>query len=193
MKWWLPITILVTVGVVTGVIVYVAQNRPSSLSPPVNQPTTITQNPMVKVTANVSLQPESTSVRMGTETNYLFNVEAPDSQIVGIEAHLQFNPSVISVVSIEPTDLLNRPQEIAKTIDNQTGKILYAIGTLTPTVGKGTVFKIKVNILGQNPPASITFDRRTTKVALFSGDGKTRYTEANTTLNFVENPLSILP
>ncbi len=197
MKLWIPLTFILVAAILVGGTYY-ALNK--SVSPPPNivkktLPVPQTKDSVPLVRAKLMLEPEITSIRPGEEVNYVVRIDAGNAFIVGAETYFNYDPNLISVESLEPGPVFTKPEILAQSIDPNSGKITYAVGTFTPSSGKGIVFKIKVKGVTASPSIQslLSFDRDKTKIALVSEDGSKRYSETETNLEFAENQLLVQP
>ncbi len=69
-------------------------------------------------------------------------ISTGDNQIVGTDLSLSFNSLVLEATTITPGGFLDNPQELKKTIDNQTGKIIYSLASFNSKKGTGTLASI---------------------------------------------------
>jgi hypothetical protein len=68
-----------------------------------------------------------------------------ENQVYGADLYLSFNPQVIEVLSISPGTFLTNAQELGETIiDNETGRVIYSLASLT--YGQGTGILATLNL-----------------------------------------------
>ena len=192
MKPWLPITLLIIAVIVTVGVAFVVKNSYlpvtslSSKSPSSGEPTDTAQ-------LKLSLQPEITAVTVGGETAYDIVVDPGNFRVIGIQGYFDYNPQKLSVISVEPGTLLSQPDTLLNSVDPVAGKIAFALGSRTSSIGGGTIMKIRIRANRPDPenPYPLTFDQHKTHIAVEAPDRSMRYSEDNTFIVFEEKPLSI--
>ena len=186
MKLWLPVSLLImTIVVATGVALWVKK--------PVKD-TSFPKARLETVQVKLSLQPEMTPAYAGEEASYVVAVKTDNLNVIGVQAYLQYDPQIISVLSVDPATLLPNPDLLLDNIDASTGTIAYALGTKQPSSGNGIAFKIrvKINSVPDKTQTPISFDKQKTKVAVETSDHSKRFSQEETAFVFNEEPLTIL-
>ncbi len=115
----------------------------------------------------VYISPANQTKDVGNTFTFSVNMDTASNQVTGVDIRLKYNPSLIEVTSIQKgqgVTVLNT--EINNSIDNNAGKISYAIFTVTKAnaiSGSGVeVLKVDGKIKnGASGTAAITFDSGT--------------------------------
>lgn len=115
----------------------------------------------------VYISPANQSKDVGDTFNVSVNMDTGSNQVTGVDIRLKYNPSLIEVTSIQKglgITVLDTP--INNLIDNNTGKISYAIFTVNKAnaiTGSGVeILKVSGKIkAGASGTASIAFDAGT--------------------------------
>jgi len=84
----------------------------------------------VKAQADLVINPDQITVASGDTFEIAVQVKVEGTDVVAAEVHLDFDPSIVKVVALTPTDLLSLAV-IAPIFDNTQGTIDYAAGTPT--------------------------------------------------------------
>lgn len=192
MKKYLPLGILfliVLVGI--GVFFFLGAKSKPFYETQMPQASPVAQS----VTAQLLLEPTETSgtIKVGDETSYSVSIAGENAQVVGVESYITFDPSSITIISVEPANLLTDPKTLTSSIDTTNGLISYAIGSFTPSTAQGTLFTIRVRATAAAPTVPFSFDRTKTKVALVDMTGEKKYSQNETQIQFMEKTLSVLP
>jgi hypothetical protein len=87
--------------------------------------------PADEATTTLTLQPPSRMIAVGETVTTEVRVEDVDS-LYTFEFRLSFNPTVIEGVQVEPGGFLSPDWQLEKTIDNDEGRICYALSQLNP-------------------------------------------------------------
>lgn len=186
------IFIIAVIGIIAAGIASVARNYSNPGSG--NNPLLATSPPETVVEALLTLEPEISSVKSGADIVLDIKVDTQANNTYGVEGHFTFDPDFISVSTLEPGPFFAQPKELLKTIDPVGGKISYALGSLVPTAGTGTVFKIHAKT--KQPTQSLknifSFDQNRTKISLEAERGKL-YSREETNIIFREQTITILP
>lgn len=71
-----------------------------------------------------------------------------EEEMLAVDLFISYDPQVLELEGIKPGSFYSSPMEFSKDIDETQGKVFYAIGSLSPTSGKGIlvslIFKGKV-------------------------------------------------
>jgi hypothetical protein len=87
---------------------------------------------------SLNLDPEEKAVYQGEALTVNIIIQS-EKELVGIDLYLAYDPQVLEIIKIAPGDFLTNPQELSQEINAAEGKIFYALTTLTPKVGQGTL------------------------------------------------------
>ena len=176
---------------------YISQHQKLQQAPSTNMPASpqSSVNPAA-ISASLILKPQKTPVKKGEETVY--NAEATITQglIAAVDVNLTFDPHFIEIKDITPGPLFQNPTVFSKTIDNQAGKIHYALGSLTPveTTKQNLVFTISVKTLTQTNTreAGIIIVKNMSKIGAMTKDLHV-ISDSDKNVMFSETPITILP
>lgn len=111
-------------------------NIPSSqtVAPPLQLQPPSSQGP----SATLSLITESLIVRSGQQFTVPVRLNTT-SEIYVVDLRMQYDTDAFSFITIQPGDYFSNPQEFKKTIQQDTGSILYSIGALSSATGNKTL------------------------------------------------------
>ena len=142
--------------------------------------------------AALALDTDSTTVTANTSVTYSVRLTAGNFRTSGVEMYLDYDPQAVRVEAITPGPLFTEPKIITEEIDNDQGRIAYALGSFTPAPASGVVITIQATLLQEATDLSSVFtfdrtktdasDKEQTKVALRSADGTQVFGENQTML-----------
>ncbi len=190
MKLWLPISLLIIAAILAvGVTNFGKSNLP--VTPPVATDLSV---PEIGAQANLLLQPEVSAVPVGSEASFSVTVDTGSFRTFGVEGYFDYDPAVLTILSIEPGNLFDRPEVLLTSIDPTIGRISYAVGSRTSAQGKGIAFTIrsKIKSLPQNGELVLSFNQQKSHVSLEASDQSKRFSQEETLVVFEEKPITIL-
>lgn len=137
--------ILLIVTLVGGTFLFVRNlQKPTSVTvdtppahtsvPLADNNTSLTQTPQ----ASLSLNLPSTTVQSGQQFTVSIGLNSV-SEIYVVDLQMHYDPQAFTLTKIQPGDFFATPQEFKKTIQQDTGNILYSIGALKPATGNKTL------------------------------------------------------
>src|SRR3989344_906648 len=142
--------------------------------------------------AALALDTDSKTVAVNTLVTYSVKLTAGAYQTSGVEMYLDYDPQSVRVETITSGSLFAEPKIITEEIDNDRGRVAFALGSFTPAPANGVVATIEATVLKEvsDPSKVFTFDRtkadandkEQTKVALRSADGVDVFGEQQTLL-----------
>lgn len=88
----------------------------------------------------------------------IVNIDSGKNSVIGVQLELYYDPSLITNVSVTPLDFFPQAVEVLKKIDQQNGRISYAI-TVSPgetsVKGQGQLVKINYAPIGNEGISSV--------------------------------------
>ncbi len=87
-----------------------------------------------------------------------------NNSLSAVQLSLSFDPKILQITQLTPGNFFSNPTVLLKNIDNQKGKINYALGSLKPQSGEKTLAILTVKLISTTSPAG-------TKIS-FSSDTK---------------------
>lgn len=190
MKIWLPITLLIVALIIAGGVALIGQKTSITI------PKLPLSSPVVPETvqAKLSLVPATAQIRPGDKTMLSVNVSSTNSNVIGIETYFQYDPQVLTILSLKPGPVLPNPEILLNSIDETTGTITYALGTRQPSSGNGVLFTIEVQAKKATPGTKfpLSLNQQKTKLALETANHSKRFSQEQTVVIFEEKPLSVL-
>ncbi|MCL5095915.1 MAG: Ig-like domain-containing protein [Patescibacteria group bacterium] len=108
----------------------------------------------------LSVSPAVVTKKVGDTFQINVQVTTGDNQVVGTDLYLSFNSLVLEALTIVPGGFLDNPQELKKTINNQTGKIIYSLASFTAKQGTGNLASINFTAKDKGT-SSFAFDSGT--------------------------------
>lgn len=107
--------------------------------------------------AGLTIEPSSNTLAVGDLFTATIRVEAGKQRVDGVAAYLDFDPTVIQVVSITNSRAL--PLQIQNSIDNENGQILFAAGALNDYPSQTfDLANIQFKALGETSNTPLTFE-----------------------------------
>lgn len=122
-------------------------------------------------TTVLSVSPATVTKNIEETFNENVVIETGGNQVAGVDIEILFNSTVLEVINVLPGTFFDSPSEIRKEIENQTGRLFYAIGSFSPggKSGSGTVavvsFKAK-----EAGTSSLTFGSLTSVTDVNEGE-----------------------
>lgn len=92
------------------------------------------------------------------------------NQVFGVDLYLSFDPQVLEARDIISGGFFPDPQQLAKNIDNQTGNIVYSLGSLASQQGTGAAATIGFEAKAAGT-SSISFEAGTSVAAANEAEG----------------------
>jgi hypothetical protein len=110
-------------------------NKSSFTQTPTTTPSTqnVTENEVMmdNSSANLSILPTTQTVSMGESFTLTVTADTANNKVAGMDLDIRFDPESVTVDSItKGSGIANFDQEIADTVDNDTGTIFYSAATL---------------------------------------------------------------
>ena len=199
-----PILLLLIVVIlaVTGLFL-IFYPKLQIVTPPSSSPAVpgVTQNlptpqPRILTTGevNLTLAVSTQNIKVGQPFLLEVKIDPGAFSVSGVEAHLFYNPQILTITKIEPAGYFKNPEILIENNDQLRGSLDYAIASRNKATGTGTVFKITAlakaatNNLLEVP---IEFSPNETKVGLSNPSTNERLGEAQTKVNFTHQTLTI--
>ena len=123
----------------------------------------------------------------------IVNIDSGKNSVIGVQLELYYDPSLITNVNVTPLDFFPQAVEVLKKIDQQNGRISYAI-TVSPgeasVKGQGQLVKINYTPIGNDgisgvinflPKTEVSGDTTAGSLLKLTSDGEINI-EVNTTL-----------
>lgn len=97
-------------------------------------------------TTLLSFSPSILTVSTGSTYSAEIAIDSVDNMVTAVQLDLDYNPNVLTDVSVKDGNFFTSPQLFANEVEN--GNILYAAGTFSNGVkGKGTIATITFKVL----------------------------------------------
>lgn len=90
-------------------------------------------------------------------------------KVAATDLFLSYDQQALEIEKITPGAFFSQPQELSKDINKATGKILYAVGSFTPTAGKGILASFTFKGKAGGKEAQIWLEKKT-QVAVEGGE-----------------------
>lgn len=104
--------------------------------------------------------PEKTQVFIGDTLHVVIQIQAGKQPVVGATANLKFDPSLLNVVEMLPSNTLET--EIASKFDNDKGHMIYSAGTFSdPLADTFDLITVQFKVIGNTKNATLSFDTST--------------------------------
>lgn len=143
--------LIFTLFIITSVLLIVALYKPASPKPvptvtapkePVAQTTLLFGEPSIATPSSASSKNSGYSLPI--------NIETGKNKVTAVQLELQYDPKVLTNVSVDPSLFFKNPDVLLNQIDAKTGRISYAFGIGLTNQG----------VVGQGVVANITFEAK---------------------------------
>lgn len=137
--------LIIALIAITAVLVTIALSPQKPTVKP--QPAIPTPTPVAQTTLTLSPNP---LVISSSSASVDVNINTQENEATAVQLELSFDPKMLTVTDITPASYFEKPIVLFKKINNQDGKISYAIAippSGTPKKGIGTVAKINIRSL----------------------------------------------
>lgn len=181
------LALLLAIVISTLGIVFVIRTLPAATPP---QPIPATSPPSREhVEVTLRLEPQKTQVAIGEETTYQVILDTGSIGAAIVDTTLTFDPKKLTIVSVAPGPFLDKPTVLAHSVDEASGRLNYALGSLTYQQGEGVVFTVTVKVTAPTSESMplVAFDRTDTQVGLKALDRHKVYSPEETVIIFEEN------
>lgn len=123
-------------------------------------------------TVDLALLPANTTVAPSEEFDLVVQAEAGTAEVNGVEVHLNFDPSLLEVVSITPGTGFSFT--LLNTFDNTAGTIDYSVAQLTAPFPSGTfdVMTIRFRAEATTAGTTVEFVQSPPRVTLVTLNGE---------------------
>lgn len=113
--------------------------------------------------------------------------EAGNNSLSAVQLSLNFDPKILQITQLTPGDFFSNPTVLLKNIDNQKGKISYALGSLKPQSGEKTLAILTVKLISITSPAGtkISFSSDTKAADVSEGSNNVLKSAIGLTLNII--------
>lgn len=101
--------------------------------------------------ASLTFLPSTLFLSQNSTKDISLAVDTAGHQITAAEVYLNYDPTYLEVVSINPGNLFDKPNIFQQRIDNQAGLASFALGTFNPKTNNGNLINVVVktkNITG---------------------------------------------
>lgn len=136
----LIILTLVLLGV--ALLPILRQNQTTEPVPtPTSRKTTLSPTPPAFTT--ITLSPNPVTLAQTGTVNVI--VDTGGNSLTAVQLEIAYDPTYLTNVSIQPGTFFPNPVQLLNTVDDQTGRVTYALGITpaqTPISGSGTVATI---------------------------------------------------
>lgn len=100
-------------------------------------------SPAASASAVFSFFPSENTRRVGETFIIDILLDMGEETTTNGDIVLSFDPAIIAPVDITPGEFFAQPQEFKKTVDIKKAIIFYALGSFTPSRGKGVVARVQ--------------------------------------------------
>lgn len=145
------------------------------------------------VQVNLALEPQTTSVSIGSEVVYAVYLDTHDLATYTVHLKLDYDSNIFRVNSIDTGDMMQDSTILLKSVNPKQGTIEYALGSKEQVSGVGIVAFIKGTVLQLSDNQVLSFNQSETKITTFTQDRKEVFTSDQTVILFKETPITILP
>jgi len=91
-----------------------------------------------------------------------------EEELLAVDLFISYDPQVLELEGIKPGGFYPSPMELSKDIDEKQGKVFYAIGSLSPTSGKGILVSLVFKGKTGGKQGFVSIDKET--LALVKGE-----------------------
>lgn len=147
---WRIIAIVLTIALIAGIVWY-------------KQPKTIND-------VTLSMVPNAMSALRGQKNTISIAIETNSNTVSAVDLTVSFDPKILRIDDVAPGDFFVDPTVLIERIDNTSGTLTYAIGSLKPKKGTGKV--VTLTLAGRRAGTTHITITENTKVAA-TGAGST--------------------
>ncbi len=90
---------------------------------------------------SLAIDPQEKTLYQGGDFTADIMLES-EEELLAVDLFLSYDPQILSLEKITPGKFFPSPQEFSKEIKEEEGKIFYALGSLSPTSGKGILVSL---------------------------------------------------
>ncbi len=136
--------------------------------------------------------PETDQVEVSDTFSVVVQIQAGQQGVVGATMNLRFDPALLQVIKTMPGSTLET--QLSSTVDNTTGKLVYAAGTLlNPPKGTWNLLEIRFKAIGKASACTLRFDTSVdnperTEVAHYGAVSVLRTAPSATVMIIANNP-----
>lgn len=107
------------------------------------------------------------SVTSGKKIALPISIDTGDNTVSAVQLKLQYDPRVLSQVTIEPGQFFDNPSVLQSLLDQSRGIVLFVLGSLKPKQGSGQIVILKATIApGAAGETTISFAPETEAAAI---------------------------
>lgn len=117
-------------------------------------PTTTEPTPTPFAQTVIKLTPNPVTLQGTTAGSVEAHMETAGNEVIAVQLEIQYDPSILENVSIQPGSFFSSPVPLLNTIDKKDGRISYAVSippSQAPIRGTGTIATISFT---KNPTAT---------------------------------------
>jgi hypothetical protein len=136
--------IIIVLLILATVLLFIIALKSSFIPTPIR--TTPTPSPLVSPQTRLMIEPAILALNGERNGTLQVNIDSQTNEITGVQLEMQYDPQVLSNVTLEPGPFLPEPLVIRNNVDAKTGRISVIFGVTpqqNPVKGKGTVAVIK--------------------------------------------------
>ncbi len=113
-----------------------------------------------EASTTLAINPPSVTKNINESFTLQVVINTGPNNVVAADLDINFNSQILEAISIFPGEFFTSPNEANKTINNTTGRILYALTSFAPQTGNGNLASIVFKVKGEGT-SSISFGSQT--------------------------------
>ena len=148
---------------------------------------------------NLNMVANPKIIKVGQEFTLDLNINPGTFDVIGLETHFTYNPSIISITKVEAGTYLKNGVILVNQNNPQTGRLDYAIASQTKARGTGTIIILHAlavapaTMIDTPNQSIIVFNPKGTKVGLSNPVKNERLGEEQTKVIIKQDGFTITP
>ena len=119
---------------------------------------TPTPNPSLIPSTTLTSSPSASLVRIGASQTISILADSGENSLTTVQLELGFDPKFIEVQKVEPGTFFDNPTILLNEVDKTNGRIMLALGSLTPKKGNGVLATVTIRGISPTGPTGKTTD-----------------------------------
>lgn len=137
----------ILLAALTGLVFFTNKNVKQTVYTTQTAPTPMVTVRPVNAQTQLVFTPSTQTGLIGADLKTPISISTATNKLSGVQFSLNFDPKIVQVVDMVPGNFFANPTVLLKKIDNQKGRIDYAIGSLTPQNGENILATLSLKLI----------------------------------------------